>query len=417
MLAKVRYLTVRKAAPGQLPRYFWQPSGQLRAEGWALRRVPFDWHRYLDPVALEGAAVADAMKLNAQLDEGRLATPPGLAPAAPRAAPTLSDLIVLYKLSPDWTGLAAKTQRGYLQCLGKIEAWGGDVPVRSITAQRFQRLLTTMSHTPSYRNAVARVVRLLLEFGRRRGFLDINPAIRPGLSSPAPSALIWPRDAVIAFVATADRLGRHSIGTAVLLNEWLGQREGDILRMPWHFMRNGTLWIRQSKTGAGVALPIGMVSHLVTRLEQERARQIVRAGTDKPLPLGIVVSEQTGLAYKEDHFRHAFADVRAALAKARPDGFQIDHLMPGRDVRDPGAFTLAADKLTFMNLRHTAVTRLAEAGCDAGQIATISGHSQATVQTIIERYMVRTATIARASFQRRIDAEAPAADTVRGTGS
>ncbi len=89
--------------------------------------------------------------------------------------------------------------------------------------------------------------------------------------------------------------------------------------------------------------------------------------------------------------------------------------MPGRDMHDPAAFTVRMEQLTFMALRHMAVTRLAEAQCDNGLIATISGHSQATVQTIIERYMVRTATIARLAFRRRIDAEAPPeAETVKG---
>jgi hypothetical protein len=43
-------------------------------------------------------------------------------------------------------------------------------------------------------------------------------------------------------------MGRHSIGTAVMLDEWLGQRQGDILKLPRSIYRAGVLSIRQSKT-------------------------------------------------------------------------------------------------------------------------------------------------------------------------
>lgn len=432
----IRYLTVR-TVPSQLPRYFWQPSAKLRKAGYRLQRVPLDWERFTDVVALEAAAIARAQALNAELDDSRAAA--AIASVRPPAAPaqrTLGELITHYKQSRDWLGLADKTQRGYLQCLGKIEVWGADAPIRSIDATRIQRLIENLRATPSYANAVARVLRLLLEHGRRNGFLQINPAIRPGLTSTAPTGLIWPRGAVTAFVAAADRLGRHSIGTAVLLNEWLGQRQVDIRRMPWHVLRNGTLWVRQTKRGAGVALPVNMVAHLVTRLEQEKVRHaertarfaledeatFQRTGTrpNRPASLTMIVNEATGLPYKEDHFRHCFADVRAAAAEDVPEGFEIDHLMPGRDMLDPKAFTVKMEQLTFMALRHTAVTRLAEAECDNSLIATITGHSQVTVSTIIERYMVRTAKMARLAFQRRVDAETPAAaaaETVKGVGA
>ena len=53
----------------------------------------------------------------------------------------------------------------------------------------------------------------------------------------------------------------------------------------------------------------------------------------------------------------------------------------------------------------SAVTRNGEAEVDTKLIATISGHSLATVDTILERYMVRTSKMARAAFARRAEAE------------
>lgn len=416
---RVRYLVKVPGPSGGLPRYFWRPGPALRKLGWRNQRVPLDWDRYPDAIGLEAAAIARAQELNAELDGRRAdAAIASVRAPTPPAQRTLGDLITHYKRSEDWTGLAPKTQRGYLQCLKRIEVWGADAPVRVIDAARIRRLMEVMRTTPAFMNAVARVLRLVLEHGRRHGFLTVNPALRPGLAGTEPTGLIWPREAVPVFVAAADRLGRHSVGTAVLLNEWLGQREGDVLRMPWHVLRNGTLWIRQSKTGAGVGLPVGMVDHLVRRLEEERARQFARVGVAGVVPATIIVDERTGLPFKEDRFRHVFAEIRAAAAKDAPAGFEIDHLMPGRDTLDPGAFTVRMEQLTFMALRHTGVTRLAEAECDNALIATISGHSEASVAGIIARYKVRTAKIARLAFQRRLDAEGLGkAVSVRGAGA
>lgn len=53
------------------------------------------------------------------------------------------------------------------------------------------------------------------------------------------------------------------------------------------------------------------------------------------------------------------------------------------------------------------MTRLAEAGCDVPEIASITGHAEASALQIMKRYMVRTGKTARLAFQKRLDAEAP----------
>lgn len=415
---RVRYL-IERPGSGGLPRYFWQPSSPLRAQGWRPQRVPLDWQAYTDPVALQAAAIARAEVLSAEMDAARDAAAlaaQGAARSGLNVAPsavngpgaesprTLGVLMRQYEGSDVFAALAPATQRGYRQCLAKLDAWAGDAPVRAIDDVRVQKLLRALSGTPAYAAATVRVLRLLLAYGRRTGWrpwLPFNAAENPGISGAGPSGLIWPAAAVAAFVEAADAMGRHSMGTAVLLNEWLGQREGDILRMPRTILRHGTLLVRQSKTGAGVQLPVGQVPHLAARLEREMAR----AGATGATPIAILVNEETGAPYKADNFRHVFARVRARAAAAHPS-FQIDHMLPGRDMADADAFTVRMCDLTFMQLRHTAVTRLAEAGCDAPLIAAITGHSLETVNSLMRRYLVRTAEQARMAFQKRMDAEA-----------
>jgi len=52
------------------------------------------------------------------------------------------------------------------------------------------------------------------------------------------------------------------------------------------------------------------------------------------------------------------------------------------------------EQLHFHDLRGTAVTMLAEAGCTVPQIAAITGHSLKTVTTILDKYLARTRVLA-----------------------
>lgn len=426
----VRYLTMRPGRAGELPRYFWQPSSKLRADGWRMERVPLDHASYADARALEQAAIARANELNDALDVARLgAARAAVAPVLPRGARTLGELIANFRGSEAFDQVAGnrvvkpgrlrpKTQASYRQCLDKLEVWGGDAPVRAIDEPRVQKLKKGLSATPAYANAVVRVLRLLLEYGRREGWVTRNAALRPGLLEVDPSSLIWPREAVDVFVAAADAMGHYSLGTAVLLNEWLGQRQGDVIRMPRAALRlgGGTLLVRQSKGGrgkAGVALPLGAVSRLADRLASQLAMHAAREAAGAPAIATIIYSEATGLPYRPDHFRHVFAAVRARAAEAHP-AFDVDHLLPGRDMADADAFVVRMMDLTFMALRHTAITRLGEAECEPTLIASISGHALGTVTQILERYMVRTSKMARLAFQRRAEAELPLASTIAG---
>lgn len=96
----------------------------------------------------------------------------------------------------------------------------------------------------------------------------------------------------------------------------------------------------------------------------------------------LLVSESTGRQWKEDHFRRIFADVRAEAAKWCP--------------------SLARKQ--FMLLRHTAVVRNAEAGCYVPEIISITGHTMASANTILERYNVRTRAASVSAFRKRLKA-------------
>lgn len=404
---RVRYLIRRDGGGDRPPRWFWQPSSELRAAGFRPRRVPDDWRELeragADPARLQAAAIGAAQALNAELDRWRAAPPAAPAAAATLpAARTVKTLIAAYLASHDYRSLAPKTRYEYGRRLRDIEEWCGDTPVAAMRTAQFTTFYEALwPKTPALAHAIMRVARLLFAYGRRQGWRSDNPAERLGLIGLEKSGRVWPREAVAAFIATADRTERHSIGTAVMLNEWLGQREADLLRLPRQLLGSRGLVLRQRKTGAGVALPIGAVPPLVARIEAELAAQHARGVTDARY---LLLCETTGRPWGADHFRHEFAAVRDALAAARPR-FAIDYLPAGAEPTGPEAFTLRTRDLWFMHLRHTAVVRLAEAGATIAGIATITGHSLKTVDTILEHYLVRTAPMAAAAFAQRLRAE------------
>jgi integrase len=270
-----------------------------------------------------------------------------------------------------------------------------------------------MAITPAHRNAVLRVLGILFEHGVRLGWLHRNPAAKPGIEKLEPSGLVWPSEAIDAFVAAADARGRHSIGTAVLLNEWLGQRQGDILRLKRSAIVDGTIHIKQGKTGSRVALEIDAVARLWQRFQAEVARVEARDYGHRALPEELIVDEKAGRRYAGDHFRHLFAEIRADVARVQPK-FHVDCLLPGRDANDPEAFLVQVTDLTYRHLRHTAVTRLAEAGCDVTSIAAVTGHSPRSINVIMEHYLVKTRKLARLAFEQRLSAEAPVVTPRRG---
>jgi len=267
-----------------------------------------------------------------------------------------------------------------------LEDWAGEAPVVAITPARVEKLYERFrAKTPSKANAIITMLRILLGHAIHLGLVTTNAAAKPGLIGVAPSGRIWPLDAVDLFVEIADRLGHGSVGTSVLINHWLGQRQGDILTMAPTAYRNGWFHVRQRKTDARVGIPHS--PKVAARVELELRRQAARIedADGKVAHLTLLICEQTGQPWQEDNFRHIFAAVRRSMAEEWPAFFQAD---------DNQVETIG---LQYLHLRHTAVTELAAAGATPPQIASITGHTVKTVDQILSRYLVRTEALARSA--------------------
>ncbi len=384
---KIRHL-VRKQGAGGVLLFYWQPAQELRQAGWLARPLP----------ASPADAAREAERLNAAVDAWRRGQPAPDAPAAAialarRKAPprgTVAALVLDYKESRWWQSLAPRTRKEYGWALDLIERWAGDQPVGAITAPAVQAFYEGLRRrvegrgkarrvveTPARAAAAVRVLRLLLQVGVRLGYVTDNAAARPAISHRRQrEPVLWSAAAVCHMAATADRLGWRSVGTAILLNEWIGQRVADVLALPAWSLESAGLVLRQGKTGRQVALPVHLVPHLVDRLRAEAARP----GTVRSLS-HLLLHDRTHQPWHLSTFEHAFAEIRAEAAKAMPD---------------------CAD-LLFRELRHTAVTRMHEAGLEALAISSITGHTPGSVQAILDRhYLVRTTAAAETAFTRRL---------------
>lgn len=356
---KIRYFIEKKGKNGS--RYYWQPSQSLRIFGFKITRLSDDFAK----------ALTEAEKLNAQLDAWKIAggeidlfsktnfkSQPG----------TVEAIIDIYKTDHSFKKLAPRTKESYEYSLNIIAQNFKNVPVKAVTRRVVQEFYKKLSNYPAKANAVLRVFRIIMQHAVNEGWIDLNPASKPRLISNPPRQAVWTPEAIGKIITAADEAGKPSIGTAVLLAAYIGQRQGDILKLSWTAYKDGCFTLRQNKTKRWVEIPAHPV--LKARLD----------ATPKTATT-IITCETTGNPYLTRHFQNTFAKIRKETAKTCPNLHDV----------------------WFMDLRRTAVVRLAEAGATEAQIAAVTGHQIETTRKILETYLPRTGTMAAAAIMKLTD--------------
>jgi hypothetical protein len=129
----------------------------------------------------------------------------------------------------------------------------------------------------------------------------------------------------------------------------------------------------QRKTSAKVAVyPAPQLISRLTDIEARRKAKRLETGVVL-LDANVVLYEATGRPYNEHTFSHTFADVRELAAS----GSKQHALLPCPSI---------AEK-RFQDLRDTAVTWLARAGCTIPEIASITGHSLRSIHNVLAHYL------------------------------
>lgn len=361
--SKPRHMVLR----GQV--WHWEPSPSLRKAGFTSHRLGSD----------TGHATREAERLNAEADAWRA----GIAPGAPRQASdkSVDGLIASFLRSGRVTKLQPRTRQSYEQICRFISDWCGDSPVMALDAAIIEEwYLSTHSLTPSKANHMLTLMRMLFRHAEVRRLVPggHNPAAAVrGIGAKPRQARLWSREEWEAMIRAADRLGRFSVGTAIFVNWWLGQRRGDILGLPASF-ESGIATIVQNKTQALVRQPIFSVPELRQRIEAQQARNRALLGSNAAA-MYLILSEETKAPYTADNFRKWFDKVKAAAAAELP----------------------SCGELTYQTLRHTVVTMLAEAGCTHSEIASVTGHTEANISQILKVYRTNSLRQAENAYARR----------------
>lgn len=260
---------------------------------------------------------------------------------------TLTQLFRAYVDSQEFRAKAARTRADYVRLIEKIEKEFGDFPIAAVADPRARDEFLTWRDRlakSSVRQAeyTLTVLSIIFSWAKNRRKIPMNPLEKMGrIYRGARAAFVWTERDEAAFMSAAS----EPLRLAMMLALWTGQRQGDLLRLTWSAYDGEWIRLKQGKTGARLAIPVGA-----------QLKAILDA-TQRVSPLMLVNTD--GSPWSPDGFR---ASWRKACQRAGISG------------------------LTFHDLRGTAVTRLAIAGASEPEIAAITGHSAGDVQSILEKH-------------------------------
>jgi len=274
---------------------------------------------------------------------------------ARKVTPPRGSLLILlqkYQASEDFTGLAATTRRSYVALIRRIEKAFGDFPLAALTDRRTRDIFLTwrddIAAASGRRQAdyAWTVLARALSWGFDRGLVAANPCERGGrLYRGSRVEKIWTDADEAAFI---ERAPAH-LHLPLTLALWTGQRQGDLLRLPWSAYDGKHIRLCQSKTGRRVVIRVGAPLKAALDAAPKRSTIILTTSDGKP--------------WTSDGFRASW----------------------GKACKRAGVVGL-----TFHDLRGTAVTRLALAECTEAEIATLTGLSLSSVRAILDtHYLAR----------------------------
>jgi integrase len=269
---------------------------------------------------------------------------------------SVSAAIAEYYGSQAFRSLSGGTPAKWRAILERFREPHGHMPLASLPKEFVVALLDTMP--PHAALNWLKTFRHFFRWCLDRKLVRNDPTFGIKLKTPKSDGHhTWTEDEIAAFEV------RHPIGSkarlALALGLYTAQRRGDAVCIGRQHIRDGVLTIRQQKTGTTLAIPV-----------HPELAAIIDA-----TPIGhlTLLTTKSGKSYGANDFTDQF---RSWCDTAG---------LPTRCV--------------FHGLRKAALTRLADAGCTAHEIAAISGHKTLSE---VERYTKATnqARLARSAMER-----------------
>jgi integrase len=260
---------------------------------------------------------------------------PRLAVGASRTKPgTVAAAVAGYFGSAAFAAGAETTRRTRRQILEKFRAEHGDKSIATLGKAHIERMISARVATPGAALNFLGALRALMRHAIISGLRADDPTA--GVRGPkyrSGGFHTWTEGDIAAFEA------RHPIGTparlALALLLYTVQRRADVVQMGRQHLRDGVLQIRQSKTGRHLKIPL-----------HPELQAVLNATPASNLTF---LTTRNGRPFQPDSFTHWFKQ-RCQEAGLPP-------------------------RASVHGLRKAACRRMAENGCSANVIASLSGHS------------------------------------------
>jgi integrase len=273
---------------------------------------------------------------------------------------SLVGLIRDYTLSPEFKKRAESTQKEYRRMLTRVETAFGDIPLAALEDPRvrgdFLKWRSEVASSSGEREADNRlsVVSAMLTWGVDNGRVFSNHVTGfKRLHKSDRSDKLWLPQHIEAFMKAAP----IEMQRALVLALHTGQRQGDLRKLAWTNYDGESISLRQSKSNRRVYVACtAALKSMLDSMDREAA---------------VILATKTGRAWQKRYFAE-----------------QWDEASKAAGITD----------LHFHDLRGTAVTMLAQAGCTVPEIASITGHSLKSVYSILEKYMSRTEALAKSAM-------------------
>jgi integrase len=282
-----------------------------------------------------------------------------------RARPgSIDALVITYFNSPTFLALSQSTQSTYRGILEGFTREHGAKPLTPLTRRHLEAMLARKMRTPAAANHWLRLIKTLMRFAVREQLRADDPARDiEYIKRRSAGFHTWTEDEIARFESFHPVGSKARLALGLLL--YTAQRRSDVIRMGRQHVRTGVVHMRQQKTGAMLAIPV------------HPALQAILDATPGE-HLTFLVTEY-GKPFTAPGFGNWFRDRcdEAGLPK----------------------------HCAAHGLRKAACRRLAEAGCSANVIASISGHSSLRE---VERYT-------KAADQERMARQGMAAIIIKGS--
>jgi integrase len=246
---------------------------------------------------------------------------------------TFRALAISYFNSIDFRSMKPSTQSVYRNAIERLCSEHGDKGAATLQREHVVKLMAAKAEKPESANLLRKVVRAMMKHAVEMGLRADDPtrdvrAIRvksDGFHS-------W----TDAEISQFER--RHAIGSrarlALALLLYTGQRRSDVVRMGRQHIRDGAVNVRQLKTGVELAIPVhGTLQTIIA---------------ETPADHLTFLTTQFGQPFTAPGFGNWFRE--------QCDAAGLPHC-------------------SAHGLRKAAARRLAEAGCTAHEIASITGHA------------------------------------------